>query len=53
MLYTLHAGRCMRFVPTLTSGGDYFMYTPQPSACLRAGFDYHHDVTCVLFTIHI
>ena len=46
------ADRCMLSVPTVVSGGDYFMHTLQPSACLRAAFDYEDGVIWVLLTIH-
>jgi chemotaxis protein CheX len=46
------AGRCMLSLPTVISGGDYFMHTPQPSECLRAAFDYEGGVIWVLLTIH-
>lgn len=46
------ADRCMLSVPTVISGGDYFMHTLQPSECLRAAFDYEGGVIWVLLTIH-
>jgi chemotaxis protein CheX len=46
------ADRCMLSVPTVISGGDYFMHTLQPSKCLRAAFDYEGGVIWVLLTIH-
>ena len=47
------ADRCMLSVPTVVSGGDYFMHTLRPSESLRAAFDFDSDVIWVLLTIHI
>jgi chemotaxis protein CheX len=49
---TTLADRCMLSVPTVISGGDYFMHTMQPSECLRAAFDFEGGVIWVLLTIH-
>ena len=46
------ADRCLLSVPTVISGGDYFMHTLPPSECLRVAFDYEGDVIWVLLTIH-